>query len=350
MLAETLTAIESDRSGERKMKGALQYFEDFELGLSGNSRSRTIGAPEIVQFAGITCDYAFLHMSEPDAKASVYGGRIAHGLLSASLVPGLLSLDAPQLVGRNVAGAYMSGFDISYRRPVRIDDTIHVAWTIVAKDAEPGLNGYGSVTIGFQFLDQHDQTAYDGCIWLMTLKRGASPDSAAQFRSASPWQLPAFDFDPDRPYSLDELPANVGGISSGRTMTEADIVNFAGLTGDFNPLYVDEQFAQASPFKGRIVPPMMVFTSAFALWSRDTWMNRMISKEGLVDFGHLNDSAVFLAPVRIGDTIRCVYRLASHRSQKSKPERKVLTHELQIINQRDEVVQTGRVFMSKAPG
>lgn len=332
------------------MKNAFQHFEDFAIGNSGSTRMRTIGAPEIMQFAGITGDYAYLHISDPEATASPYGGRIAHGLLGASLVPGLLSIDAPHLVGRNVPGSYLSGFEINYRQPVKIDDSVRVVWQIAALDATPGPEAYGEISVAYQHLNQHGQAVFDGFIRLMARKRGAVENApAAAFRSTTRWTLPHFDFDPARAYTFDELPPDVGGISAGRTMTEADIVNFAGLTGDYNPLYVDEPFAQASPFKGRIVSPMLVFTVAFALWNRDTWMNHLISREGLVDFGHLNDGAVFLRPVRIGDTIRCVYKLSSHRPQRSKPERKVLTHELQIINQRNEVVQTGKVFMSKAP-
>jgi MaoC like domain len=55
------------------------------------------------------------------------------------------------------------------------------------------------------------------------------------------------------------------GISAGRTITQSDVVNFAGLTGDYNPLYADESSARPGPFRGRIVRGMLVFTAAFGL-------------------------------------------------------------------------------------
>ena len=50
----------------------------------------------------------------------------------------------------------------------------------------------------------------------------------------------------------------------------------------------------------------------------------------------------FHASVRIGDTIRCLYRISETRVSRSKPNRGIITYGFQILNQRDEVVQEGR--------
>src|SRR3972149_3248858 len=47
-------------------------------------------------------------------------------------------------------------------------------------------------------------------------------------------------------------------VSQARTVTEADVVNFAGLSGDFNPLHTDEEFGKSTPFGGRIAHGMLV--------------------------------------------------------------------------------------------
>ena len=54
-------------------------------------------------------------------------------------------------------------------------------------------------------------------------------------------------------------------VSPGRTVTEADVVAFAGLSGDFNPLHTDEEFAKATPFSGRIAHGMLILSYAVGL-------------------------------------------------------------------------------------
>src|SRR3972149_8693768 len=52
--------------------------------------------------------------------------------------------------------------------------------------------------------------------------------------------------------SWDELVVGQEFWTGGRTVTEGDVLAFAGLTGDYNPLHVDEEFARTSPFKTRV--------------------------------------------------------------------------------------------------
>ena len=61
----------------------------------------------------------------------------------------------------------------------------------------------------------------------------------------------------------------------------------------------------------------------------------------------MNDSATFLAPVEIGDTLRCCFKVAETRRSKSKPDRGVLSFGFQLINQRDEVVQEGKTLLMR---
>jgi len=94
-------------------------------------------------------------------------------------------------------------------------------------------------------------------------------------------------------YSIDEL--EVGQSASMRkTVTEADVILFAGVTGDFNPAHIDEEYAQESMFKGRIAHGMMSagFISAV--------LAMKLPGPGTI---YLGQTLQFKAPVRIGDTV-----------------------------------------------
>ena len=82
--------------------------------------------------------------------------------------------------------------------------------------------------------------------------------------------------------------------SSARTVTETDIVNFACLSGDFNPLHINEEFAQTTQFKGRIAHGMLtasVISAAIA--------GRMPGPGTI----YMGQNLRFKAPVRPGDTV-----------------------------------------------
>ena len=119
-----------------------------------------------------------------------------------------------------------------------------------------------------------------------------------------------------------------------RTVIEADISQFAGLTADFNPLHMDEVFAAQSDFGGRITHGPMIVGMAFGLVSRIDLIDGTVL--GLLDIGWS-----FKAPVRPGDTIGVVVRVIGKRITK-KPDRGVVELELDVINQRGDLVQTGK--------
>lgn len=95
-----------------------------------------------------------------------------------------------------------------------------------------------------------------------------------------------------RAYALEELA--VGMTASYRhTLTDADVHTFADLTGDHNPLHLDEAFAKTTRFKGRVVHGML--TASFF-----STVLAMMPGPGTV---YLSQTLTFRAPVRIGDTI-----------------------------------------------
>lgn len=91
------------------------------------------------------------------------------------------------------------------------------------------------------------------------------------------------------------LPFEVGQWAElSKTVSEADLVLFAGVTGDFNPAHMDEQWASRSMFKGRIAHGMLSAGLISAV------LGTRLPGPGTI---YLSQELRFLAPVRIGDTI-----------------------------------------------
>ncbi|HUF92267.1 MAG TPA: MaoC/PaaZ C-terminal domain-containing protein [Candidatus Limnocylindria bacterium] len=120
--------------------------------------------------------------------------------------------------------------------------------------------------------------------------------------------------------------------SPGRTVTETDIVIFAGLSGDYNILHTDAEFMKQSIFGERIAHGLLGLSIQAGLFTRATLPYATIALAGL--------RWKFKGPIRIGDTIRLRARVAA-KQETDKPERGVVTLERRVLNQRDEVVQEG---------
>ena len=120
--------------------------------------------------------------------------------------------------------------------------------------------------------------------------------------------------------------------SLGRTVTEADIVNFAGLSGDFNPIHVDREFAKTTLFQQPIAHGLLVFSIASGLGVNSPPMRTLA-------FLSIRDWQ-FTAPVFSGDTIR-VRTQVPEKQLRTHGKRGIITWQRQLVNQHGKVVQEG---------
>lgn len=134
--------------------------------------------------------------------------------------------------------------------------------------------------------------------------------------------------------------------SPGRTITDADLVAFAGLTGDYSELHTSDVYAKSSEFGRRVAHGMLGLAYAHGLmWARTGELREMaIAFLGIDDWR-------FLQPIFIGDTIFVNYRIAELRDSKSRPTQAIATFEVEVVDQNDRVVQRGRkaLLVSKVP-
>jgi len=124
-------------------------------------------------------------------------------------------------------------------------------------------------------------------------------------------------------------------VSPGRTITEADIVMFAALTGDWTELHTNAEYAKKTVFGQRIAHGLLTLSVASGLALRA----RKVSSLEVMALLGLNNVR-FTAPVFIGDTIWVESEVAEARRSKSKPGAGIVRFRNVVKNQRDEVVAT----------
>jgi len=122
----------------------------------------------------------------------------------------------------------------------------------------------------------------------------------------------------------------------GRTISEADIMNFCGFSGDFNPLDFDAEYAAAHHFGGRIAHGTCSFSIALGL------LTQLKLFEGTILAFASIENWRFTAPVMIGDTIHVIARVLRARSTR-KPDRGLITFHMDVVNQKDVLVMEGEI-------
>jgi len=134
---------------------------------------------------------------------------------------------------------------------------------------------------------------------------------------------------------LEDFKVGEKAVSPGRTVTEADIVMFAGLSGDWNELHTNAEFMKESIFGQRIAHGMLTLSIASGLGLRTRGHPPI---EILAFLGM--DEVRFTAPVFIGDTIRVEAEVTEARPSKSRSGAGILRFKNTVKNQRDEDVAT----------
>ena len=119
-------------------------------------------------------------------------------------------------------------------------------------------------------------------------------------------------------------------MTAGRTVCEADIVAFAGLTGDFTEIHTNEAYARASPYGRRIAHGALVFSLSVGLTTRTN-----IVSDTIVAFARV-DNLRFTRPVFIGDTIHVTKRVVEAVAK--TPEAGLVAFDTRVLNQHGETV------------
>ena len=117
-----------------------------------------------------------------------------------------------------------------------------------------------------------------------------------------------------------------------RTITEADVVHFAGISGDFNPIHMDHEHARAGPFRQPVAHGLLGLAVASGLTSQAPKVDTLAFLAIL--------EWKFLQPIAFGDTIH-VHTTVVGLEPRSRGRRGVVNWRRRVINQSGEVVQEG---------
>jgi acyl dehydratase len=131
---------------------------------------------------------------------------------------------------------------------------------------------------------------------------------------------------------FDDVEVGQEWTSLGRTITQADIVNFAGLSGDFNPIHMDHHFAKTTPFRGPIAHGLLVFSVGSGLGLHAPPM-RTMAILGIKEW-------YFRDPVFPGDTIHVVSKVLE-KTVRARGRRGEVTWQRRFYNQDGRLIMEG---------
>lgn len=134
----------------------LRYWEDVVVGEEFTTPARTVTETDVVMFASMTGDFMGFHTDEEFAKQTIYGGRIAHGLMGLAYMQGLKTW-----VHTGIASMGSLGWTVDFRAPIRIGDTIHAAFHVASK-RETKKPDRGILFVACELYNQHGELLQDG--------------------------------------------------------------------------------------------------------------------------------------------------------------------------------------------
>lgn len=345
-----------------------RFFEDAEVGDEYASPARTVTEADIAAFAALTGDHSPMHTDEEFCRRRGLEGRIAHGLLGLGMVEGLL-FRVPPPEGRGLASL---GWRWRFLRPIRPGDTVCIRWRIASKRLSRSRPGQGVVEEAIRLMNQREEIVQEGTHAILLAcrpagveagvadgeagspTRGRSEDSGeavlVSFQEArdewtAAWQAflkpaegshAAGEFWEEGEAAFEDLQVGQRFASPRRTVAEADVLAFAGITGDYAMVHTDEEYCRDTEFGTRIAHGLLGLSLAEGL-------RRRLGGAGGVGSGAapLEWAWSFRQPIVPGDTIRVDWTIRETRPSRRNPAFGIVLQDVRLRNQRDTIVQEG---------
>jgi acyl dehydratase len=136
-----------------------RYFEDFAVGDEFTTGGRTIGEWSVEAFAGLTGDFSYVHIDAEAVKDTLYGERIVHGLLSLSIMQGLMWQTGYDV---DTGVATLGWENVKFPAPARLGDTVCAHFCIKAARLSRSRPGLGIITEDCRLVNQEGNTLVTG--------------------------------------------------------------------------------------------------------------------------------------------------------------------------------------------
>ncbi len=134
---------------------------------------------------------------------------------------------------------------------------------------------------------------------------------------------------------FEEFAAGDSFESGGRTITDATLENFSGISGDYSDVHTDDEVMKQSEFGGRIGHGIL----SLALMQGLMWLSGYNRGTAAATIGW--DQLKFPAPLRVGDTVHAAWTIREVRASRSKPAFGILVEDCRLLNQRGDTVLSG---------
>lgn len=148
------------------------FYDDIRIGDERLTPRVTVTEAHVLAYAGVAGDFSPIHMDELYAQSTIFGGRIAHGLMGLSLTDGM------KVQSGFFRDGIALGWSWNFRKPIRIGDTLQVRFRVDDMRPSKSHADMGILVIAIELLNQNGETAQDGEHRLMVPRRPAAEPAA----------------------------------------------------------------------------------------------------------------------------------------------------------------------------
>lgn len=142
-----------------------KFYDEIQIGDERLTPRVTVTEGHVLAYAGVAGDFSPIHMDEVYAQSTVFGGRIAHGLMGLSLTDGM------KVQSGFFRDGIALGWSWKFKQPIRIGDTLQVKFRVADMRIPKSRSDMGILIIAIELLNQHGEVVQEGEHQLMVPRK-----------------------------------------------------------------------------------------------------------------------------------------------------------------------------------